>query len=400
LADRIAAIFVPAVVIVACITFILWLLFAPDMAFNRALVNFIAVLIIACPCALGLATPTAVIVGTGVGAQNGILIKTGETLEQAHKADTIILDKTGTLTTGKPAVTDFIADHTDKDKLIQWAASLESRSEHPLAKALIAYGTGRGLNLLEVSSFKSQTGSGVSGQVEDHNILIGNESFMQERGLAVAHWHETVEPLRSAGKSILYIAVDESVRAIAAVADPIKADAAKAIARLKSMGLRVMMLTGDHNATAAAIAAQAGVDEFMAEVLPADKARTVQEQQQQGHTVIMVGDGINDAPALTQADIGMAIGSGTDVAIESADITLMRGDLAGVAGAMYLSRRTLRTIKQNLIWAFLYNVMGIPLAALGLLNPMFAALAMSLSSISVVSNSLRLKNVKLQENHS
>ncbi len=397
LADKIAAVFVPAVVGVAIVTFIYWFLFTRDMALQRALTHFIAVLIIACPCALGLATPTAVIVGLGVGAKHGILIKSSETLENIHRADTIVLDKTGTITVGKPMVTDFICDDADNRIILQLAASVESRSEHPLAKAIVFHAIEKGLSLLPVSEFNSRSGWGVQGKVQGHQVVIGNEAFIREMGISDDEWHEEDVSLRSSAKSLLYIAVDGEIRAIVALADPMKEHVPQAVARLKAMGLRVIMITGDHSTTAAAIAAQAGVDQWLAEVLPEQKASLINEEQRAGHVVIMVGDGINDAPALAQADVGMAIGAGTDAAMESADLTLMHNDIGDVVKAIRLSKNTLRIIKQNLFWAFLYNVIGIPLAACGYLNPMFAALAMSLSSVSVVSNSLRLKNTKLVE---
>jgi len=394
LADRIAAVFVPTVVSIAVITFIVWLLLGGESAFSRALINFVAVLIIACPCALGLATPTAIIAGTGVGASRGILFKNGETLERAQHLDTILLDKTGTLTAGSPTMTDFIAEGIDADGLLRQAASLESRSEHPLAQAITRQAAEKSLPLSPVTLFTSHPGAGVSGIVDGRRLYIGNENLMRENGFPTSPWQGRHQQWSSEGKSVQFIASEQGVEGMLAVADPLRPEAAEAVGRLKKSGFRIIMLTGDHPAAAGHIARQAGVDDFIAGVLPADKARMVREQQERKQVVAMVGDGINDAPALAQADIGIAIGSGADVAIEAADITLIGANLNGVADAIRLSASTLRTIRQNLVWAFIYNIIGIPLAAFGLLNPMFAALAMSLSSVSVVSNSLRLQRWK------
>ncbi|MCU7512109.1 MAG: copper-translocating P-type ATPase [Ignavibacteria bacterium] len=395
LADKIASVFVPAVVLVAFLTFIVWLIIGGDGAFNLALINFVAVLIIACPCALGLATPTAIMVGTGLGANHGILIKNGESLEHAHKINVIVLDKTGTITEGKPSVTDIITHEISEDELIKTASSVESRSEHPLAQAVVDYAKARNITLGNPESFKNIPGHGIQAVIGGRAVLVGNEKLMRDYSLKPGKFQEDFDRLSSLGKTIIFIAIDGGIKGLFAIEDPIKSTSKDAIRKLKSMGIKVVMLTGDNRKTAEAIARRIGVDEFRAEILPEDKAREIAKYQKEGSITAMVGDGINDAPALAQSDVGIAMGSGTDVAIETADITLLKSDLQGAVNSIQLSKRTIRTIKQNLFWAFIYNVLGIPLAALGLLNPMFAALAMSFSSVSVVTNSLRLRGVKL-----
>lgn len=396
LADRIAAVFVPVVVAIALLTFLGWLVFGSG-TFQTALINFVAVLIIACPCALGLATPTAIMVATGLAARRGILIKNGESLELAHQVKVVILDKTGTVTEGKPAVQQISADSgLSKEALLTLAAAAENRSEHPLARAVAAYAQQQGIEIPPASGFKNVTGSGVEAQVNGQSVLIGNRSFMERQGVDTVLWHEAASAGHEQGQTMLFAAVDGRMAGLIGLADPVKPSSAAAVASMKGFGLKVVMLTGDHPKAAAAVAQQAGVDEFVAEVLPEQKAAHVAAWQAQGYKVAMVGDGINDAPALAQADVGIAMGGGTDIAIESASITLMRGDLNSVAQAIVLSRKTIRTIRQNLFWAFFYNVLGIPLAALGYLNPMIGALAMSFSSVSVITNSLRIAAARIE----
>ena len=396
LADRIAGVFVPVVIGLAVITFILWY-FVGGLPFTAAMINFIAVLIIACPCALGLATPTAIMVGTGLGASRGILIKNAESLERAHKLQTVILDKTGTVTEGKPSATDVIAlNGFDERTVLQRAASVESRSEHPMASAIVDHARAAGLDLSSVESFQSLTGLGLTAVVESDAILIGSGALMKEYAIDTAAAESAVSKLSQEGKTIIYAAINGKLAGVIGVADTIKATSRETIAQLKAMNLEVVMITGDNERTAAAIAAQAGVDRVIAGVMPQDKAAQVRSQQSSGRVVGMVGDGINDAPALAQADVSIAMGTGTDVAMETADITLMRGDLIGVVEAIKLSHRTILAIRQNLFWAFIYNVIGIPVAALGLLNPMIAAAAMAMSSVSVVSNSLRLRTYRFK----
>lgn len=367
-----------------------------------ALTIFITVLVIACPCALGLATPTAIMVGTGKGAENGILIKGGAALETAHKIQTIVLDKTGTVTEGRPTVTDVLAiGGASPDTLLLLAASAEKSSEHPLGQAIVSEAEGRGWTLLKAASFDSITGRGIEAVILGQAVLAGNRALMDERNVSLDALEADSGRLAKEGKTPMYVAVDGKLAGVVAVADVVKGSSKAAIERLRAMGLEVAMITGDNRATAEAIAGQVGVDRVLAEVLPRDKSDEIKKLQAGGAKVAMVGDGINDAPALVQADIGIAIGSGTDVAMESADIVLMRSDLMDVPTAICLSKRTIRNIKQNLFWAFGYNVIGIPIAA-GLLylfggplmSPIFAAAAMSLSSVSVVSNALRLKRFK------
>ncbi len=401
LADVVSGFFVPVVVAIALLAGIAWFIgTGGDVTFSLTI--FISVLVIACPCALGLATPTAIMVGTGKGAEHGILVKGGEALETAHKIDTIVLDKTGTITKGKPTVTDVIpVEGYDANTLLAMAASAEIGSEHPLGQAIVAQARERGLALEQAIAFTAITGRGIQATLQAQTILAGNRKLMDENGLSFATLQEVTNALAEEGKTPMFIAVDGKPAGIIAVADVVKPSSQEAIQRLQNMGLQVVMITGDNERTAAAIARKVGITHVLAEVLPQDKASEVKKLQAQGRKVAMVGDGINDAPALAQADIGIAIGSGTDVAIESADIVLMRSDLLDVPTAIQLSKRTIRNIKQNLFWAFGYNVIGIPIAAgvlhlFGgpLLNPMFAAAAMSLSSVSVLTNALRLKRFK------
>jgi len=403
LADYVASIFVPAVLGVALLTFVVWALFGPAPALTFALVNCVAVLIIACPCSLGLATPTAIMVGTGRGAELGVLFKNAPSLETAHRLQAIILDKTGTLTQGKPTVTDIItqAGFTETE-VLRLAAAAERGSEHPLGEAIVEAARARGLQLEESQDFQAMPGHGIRTTVGTQTVLVGNVQCMQEAQVALGTLQDAAETYASAGKTPMYVAVHGRGAGVIAVADTLKPYARETVETLRRLGLEVLMITGDHQRTAAAIGRSLGIDRVLAEVLPEDKVRQVQKLQAEGKRVAMVGDGINDAPALAQADIGIAIGTGTDVAMEAADITLMSGDVRGIATAMALSRRTMRTIKQNLFWAFVYNIVGIPIAAgvlypaFGiLLNPMFAAVAMALSSVSVVSNSLRLRHVRL-----
>lgn len=395
LADKIASVFVPAVVGIAAVTFIVWLFIGGSNAFNLALINFVAVLIIACPCALGLATPTAIMVGTGLGANHGILIKNGESLEHAHKINVIILDKTGTITEGKPSVTDLVAEGISESELLRIAGSIENRSEHPLAQAVVEYARAKGIQLENPESFQNIPGHGITAVLGGRAVAIGNNRLMKEYSLKAEKFQADFDRLSADGKTLIFIAVDGELKGLLAIEDPIKATSKEAISMLKKMNIKVVMLTGDNRKTAAAIAKRIGIEDYSAEILPEDKAREVVKYQKEGNVTAMVGDGINDAPALAQSDVGIAMGSGTDVAIETADITLLKSDLQGAVNSILLSRKTIRTIKQNLFWAFIYNVLGIPLAAFGLLNPMFAALAMSFSSVSVVTNSLRLRGFKL-----
>ena len=400
MADIVSGYFVPIVCIIALVAGVAWFFGSRDVEF--ALTIFISILVIACPCALGLATPTAIMVGTGKGAENGILIKGGEALETAHKINTIVFDKTGTITEGKPTVTDVLTSGgTDSDTLLQITASAEKGSEHPLGQAIVQGAQDKGLEFLKMDSFEAVTGRGIEGSINGQVILAGNRKLMEERNISLTGWEEASDRLAEEGKTPMYVAIDGALAGIIAVADVVKQSSRAAIESLHSMGIEVAMITGDNKKTAAAIAREVGIDRVLAEVLPQDKSNEVKKLQSEGRKVAMVGDGINDAPALAQADIGIAIGSGTDVAMESADIVLMRSDLMDVPTAVNLSKRTIRNIKQNLFWAFGYNVIGIPIAAgvlylFGgpLLNPILAAAAMSLSSVSVLSNALRLKRFK------
>ncbi len=401
LADRVASYFVPAVVVVAVVSFVVWTLVGPEPRLTHALVNAVAVLIIACPCALGLATPMSIMVGTGRGARAGVLFKNAEALELLERIDTLVVDKTGTLTVGKPKLVAFEAAAGDGSELLQLAASLEQQSEHPLGAAIVAGARERGLAPLPVERFESVTGRGVVGVVAGHTVAVGSAALVGD-GAGVARVEPIAARLRERGQTAMLVAVDGAAAGVAGVADPIKADAAAAIAELHREGLRVVMLTGDNAVTARAVAAELGLDDVRAEVSPADKADVVRELERAGAVVAMAGDGINDAPALAQASVGIAMGTGTDVAIESAGVTLMGGDLSGLVRARRLSRATMRNIRQNLWFAFLYNTIGIPIAAGALypffgvlLSPMIASAAMSLSSVSVITNALRLRRARL-----
>ncbi len=395
LADKVSSIFVPAVILIAIVTFIAWFFFAEANNFNVALINFVAVLIIACPCALGLATPTAIMVGTGLGAQHGILIKNGESLEMAHKINAIVLDKTGTITEGAPAVTDVVANGIAEHELLKIAASIEKKSEHPIASAVVEYAERKGLEIVEPESFQSYSGFGITALVNGDMAALGNEKLMEQFSIKMNGFSDKFDELSSQGKTVIFCAVNGKLSGMLAIEDPVKKTSAEAIAKMKKAGLDVYMLTGDNEKTAKAIAERIGIENFFAGVLPDQKAEKVKELQKLGKLVAMVGDGVNDSPALVTADLGIAIGTGTDIAIESSDITLIKGNLNGVVAAINLSKKTIRTIKQNLFWAFIYNTIGIPFAALGMLNPMIGALAMSFSSVSVISNSLRLKRAKV-----
>lgn len=399
LADIISGYFVPVVIGVAILTFLAWYFFGPEPSLTYALVNFVAVLIIACPCALGLATPTAIMVGTGRGAEAGILIKDAETLEIAHKVRAVVLDKTGTLTLGKPTVTDVL-DH-DSVNWLTFAASAETHSEHPLGVAIVEYAKGNNLTLSEPKNFQSITGKGIRAEVDGKTVLVGTRALMSEANIDFIFWEDALSKIEDQAKTAVLSAIDGKIAGAIGIADTLKSGARETVIELKKMGLEVWMITGDNKRTAEAIGREVGITQVMAQVLPDQKVAKVKELQSQGKKVAMVGDGINDAPALAQADVGIAIGTGTDIAMEAGDITLMSGDLRGIVGAIKLSRQTMRTIKQNLVWAFAYNVALIPVAA-GvlfpffriLLNPIIAAAAMAASSISVVGNSLRIKRKK------
>jgi len=404
LADVIAGYFVPIVISIAIATFVVWFNFGPSPALTFALLNFVAVMIIACPCALGLATPTAVMVGTGKGAENGVLIKGGESLETAHKLDTVVFDKTGTLTKGEPEVTDIIPFNSySEEEVLKYAASAEKVSEHPLGEAVIKKATETKIGLQGPKNFKAIEGHGIEAEVENVNVLLGNAKLLRDRNIEIKDLIEKAEYFAKDGKTPIYIALNGHAAGVIAVADTLKETSIQSVEKLKKLGLEVIMLTGDNRKTAQAMARKVGIDRVLAEVLPEDKVHEIKKLQSEGKKVAMVGDGINDAPALVQADVGIAIGSGTDVAMEASDITLIKGDLQGVVSAIELSKRTIRVIKQNLFWAFFYNTAGIPIAAgilypfFGvLLNPIFASAAMAFSSVSVVSNSLRLRRIKLK----
>src|SRR5699024_1171956 len=391
LADVISGYFVPIVVGIAILTFIVWISFVQPGQFEPALVASIAVLVIACPCALGLATPTSIMVGTGKAAENGILFKGGEHLERTHELDAIVLDKTGTITKGKPEVTNFTGD----EETLQLLASAEKGSEHPLAEAIVAYATERDIDLGEVDNFNAIPGHGIEAAISGNQILVGNRKLMQDHQVDIGDAEQALIDYEADGKTAMLIAIDGKYRGIVAVADTIKETAPQAISELQEEGLEVIMLTGDNERTAQAIAKQVGIDHVIAQVLPEEKADKVKEIQLQDKKVAMVGDGINDAPALAVADIGIAIGTGTEVAIEAADVTILGGELLLIPNAIGISKATIRNIRQNLFWAFAYNSAGIPIAAASLLAPWIAGGAMALSSVSVVSNSLRLKRVKI-----
>ncbi|MDD5160154.1 MAG: heavy metal translocating P-type ATPase [Sulfuricurvum sp.] len=402
-ADRVSGYFVPVVIFIAVVTFIIWYFYGPEPSLGYALVNAVAVLIIACPCALGLATPISIMVGTGKGAMEGVLIKNAEALEMMEKIDTLVVDKTGTLTEGKPKLVSVIAQEGwDENRIVSLAASLERSSEHPLASAVVTAAQERGVPLSETDQFRSVTGKGVVGKVEGLEIALGNSKLMEELGIETAGLSAVADNLRREGDSVMFLAIDNTLAGLLGVADPIKETTAQAIRDLHEEGITVVMLSGDSRITVEAVAARLGIDHFEAEVLPQQKAETIKRLQSEGHIVAMAGDGINDAPALAQAQVGIAMGSGTDVAMESAGITLIKGDLRGIVRARRLSRATMRNIRQNLFFAFIYNSAGIPIAAgvlypfFGLLlSPMIAAAAMSFSSVSVITNALRLRGEKL-----
>jgi P-type Cu+ transporter len=418
LADRISAVFVPAVMVVAAVTFLVWILFGPEPAFTFALLNTVAVLIIACPCAMGLATPTSIMVGTGKGAESGILIKGGEALEGAHKLDAVVLDKTGTLTRGEPELTDLVPTNgSPEEELLRIAASAESGSEHPLGEAIVRGAKDRRLPLPQADAFEAISGGGIRARVEGRDVLVGSSRLLSESGVHGDKLLARSQELARAGKTPIFVVMDGEAAGLVGVADVVRDESREAVDRLHSLGLEVAMLTGDNRRTAEAIARKLGVDRVVAEVMPEDKANEIKRLQAEGKKVGMVGDGINDAPALAQADVGIAIGTGTDVAMEAADLTLISGDVRGVARAISLSKATVRNIKQNLFWAFAYNVALIPVAAgvlyplfaggsvpeilrpvlgeYGFLNPVLAAAAMALSSVTVVSNALRLRRMKV-----
>lgn len=392
LADKISGIFVPSVVLVSLVTLIGWYFIKGD--FSNALINAVAVLVIACPCALGLATPTAIMVGTGKGAENGILIKGGEYLEKAHEIDAIVFDKTGTITKGEPEVTDIVSYGINQKDILRLAAISEKNSEHPLGEAIVKKAKEEGIKITDPDKFEAIPGHGIYVSVEGKEIYLGTRRLMRKNKIDVEGIEEAIDKLENQGKTVIIMAVDGKVQGLIALADTVKENSKEAIKQLKDMGIEIYMITGDNERTANSIANEVGIEKVIAEVLPEDKAKNIKKIKEQGKIVGMVGDGINDAPALTTADVGFAIGTGTDIAMEAADVTLIKGDLRGIVIAIRLSRQTMKTIKQNLFWAFAYNTAGIPLAALGFLNPMIAGAAMALSSVSVVSNSLRLKRFR------
>jgi Cu+-exporting ATPase len=408
LADKIASIFVPVVMGVASVTFVIWLIFGPDPAFTYAMLNFVAVMIIACPCALGLATPTSIMVGTGKGAENGILIRGAEALETAHKINTIVFDKTGTLTKGEAVVTDIVTGNGSEikeEEILFYAASAEKGSEHSLGEAILRKARENNINLQEPVDFHAVPGRGIKATINETNVYLGNAEFMRDEGMDIEEILLKAEELANAGKTPMYVAAGRTAIGIVAVADTLKENSVAAIKALRTLGVETVMITGDNKRTAAAIAKLTGIDKVFAEVLPEDKANEIRQLQEGGKIVAMVGDGINDAPALAQADVGIAIGTGTDIAMEASDITLIGGDLRGVVASIALSKATITNIKQNLFWAFAYNTILIPVAAgilfpfFGiLLNPMFAAAAMGMSSVTVVTNALRLRKFQFNIN--
>lgn len=403
LADKVSYYFVPTIIFIAIVSFLFWIFYKRDFEF--AFTIFVSVLVIACPCALGLATPTSIMVSTGLGAENGILIKSGEALEIAHKTNVVVLDKTGTITEGKPKVTDLLINSdvfNDEKEFLSYAVSIEKGSEHPLGEAILEYGIEKKVDIFEIEDFKNIEGMGVSASVNFKRILLGNKKLLDENNINIGEFKNVSDILANSGKTPMYMVVDNKFGGIIAVADTVKENSKKAIEKLKSMGIKVLMLTGDNKKTALSIGKEVGIEEVIAEVLPKDKSLEVSKLKDIGYKVCMVGDGINDAPALMNAHIGIAIGSGTDIAIESASVILMKNDLFDIPKFFKLSKNTIRNIKQNLFWAFLYNVIGIPFAmgvfylfGGSLLNPIIAALAMSFSSVSVILNAIRLKFIKI-----
>ena len=403
LADKVSYYFVPTIIFIAIVSFLFWIFYKRDFEF--AFTIFVSVLVIACPCALGLATPTSIMVSTGLGAENGILIKSGEALEIAHRTNVVVLDKTGTITEGKPKVTDLLINSdvfNDEKEFLSYAVSIEKGSEHPLGEAILEYGIEKKVDIFEIEDFKNIEGMGVSASVNFKRILLGNKKLLDENNINIGEFKNVSDILANSGKTPMYMVVDNKFGGIIAVADTVKENSKKAIEKLKSMGIKVLMLTGDNKKTALSIGKEVGIEDVIAEVLPKDKSLEVSKLKDIGYKVCMVGDGINDAPALMNAHIGIAIGSGTDIAIESASVILMKNDLFDIPKFFKLSKNTIRNIKQNLFWAFLYNVIGIPFAmgvfylfGGSLLNPMIAALAMSFSSVSVILNAIRLKFIKI-----
>jgi Cu+-exporting ATPase len=403
MADQVSGWFVPAVIVIAALAFVSWAIWGPEPRFSYGLVAAVAVLIIACPCALGLATPMSIMVGVGRGAQSGVLIKNAEALEHMEKVDTLVIDKTGTLTEGKPAITAIVpASNYAEAEVLRWAASVERASEHPLAVAIVRAAETRGIATAPVSDFDSPTGKGALGKVEGKRIALGNAKFLAELGVDVGALSVQAEELRKEGATAIFMAVDGALAGVLAIADPVKASTSEALTGLKAEGIRVVMLTGDNWTTDKAVARRLGIEDVEAEVLPDQKSAVVQRYKAAGKIVAMAGDGVNDAPALAAADVGIAMGTGTDVAMESAGVTLLKGDLTGIVRARRLSQAVMRNIRQNLFFAFVYNALGVPVAAgvlypvFGiLLSPIIAAAAMALSSVSVVANSLRLRQVRL-----
>ncbi|MEO8411896.1 MAG: heavy metal translocating P-type ATPase, partial [Propionivibrio sp.] len=399
----VAGIFVPVVIGIAIVAFIAWSFWGPVPALSYALISAVAVLIIACPCALGLATPMSIMTATGRGAQAGVLIKNAEALERFAKVDTLIVDKTGTLTVGKPKLVAVLpSSERDEAEVLRLAASLERGSEHPLAEAIVAGAEERGIELVKTESFEALTGKGVKGVVDGQSVALGNAKLLADLGIDGGAFVETANTRRDQGETVMFVLIDGKIAGLVSVADPVKETTPAALKALHEQGLRIIMATGDNERTARAVAGRLGIDEIRADVMPADKARIVKELQGEGHKVAMAGDGVNDAPALAQADVGIAMGTGADVAIESAGFTLVKGDLNGIVRAHRLARATMRNIKQNLFFALVYNAVGVPIAAgvlyplFGLLvSPIFAAAAMSLSSVSVITNALRLRRVRI-----